>query len=714
MMFLRRLILGLPLLLIAFFALAFVAVRVSAPRKLNQFVSGSIGEPETLNPILSTTVSAAEVEKRVFSGLVRYDENLEIEGDLARSWEIRQTSRLFFESEADAASALGKIQAHRSDWPAFSLRQAEAERATVRLEFGGAGTSYREPLLGWLGDLKPQSVSFLSVRLDTDKRFSDGEKVHSVEVVRRVNEALADSPQLAGRVIYTWTGGASAYVEMPVFGPADPIEEIVNGLLKSTEDEEPLGVCKAGEPEPSLDEPEITFHLREGVRWHDGAPFSSADVLFTYESLMSEEVASPRRSDYELVRTIETPDNYTVRVLYKKPYAPALLSWSMAMIPRHILKGKSTAWWAEHFNRNPVGTGPFILDRWRTNEIITLRKNSEYWEGSPHLDNIVLRFIPDVLALRLSFETQEIDVLGVQPHALGAMRENPDYAIHSRLVPQYTYVGWNLERPIFQDRRVRQALAHAVNVPQIIKYVLYGQGVQSNGTYPPQMWFANPDLEPFTYDPDRARRLLAEAGWKDKDEQGFLVKDGERFEFTLITNQANEIRKDVATLIQDDLNALGIDVDVEIYEWAVFITQKIDKRDFDACVLGWSLGYDYDQYQLWHSSQSSPGGLNFCSYSNPKVDRLLELARGEFDRDRARRYCHEIQRMIYEDQPYLFLYVPKGITALHKDMFRVLRPGGDGTWIGEPIRPTKAGIGIYDQWWYRTAFPPKMSADRAP
>jgi len=705
MMFLRRLILGLPLALVAFFFVAFVTVRLSAPRKLNQFVSGSIGEPETLNPILSTTVSAAEVEGHVFNGLVRYNEDLELEGDLARSWEVRQRSRLFFRSEAEAAAALRRVEAHRPEWPALSLEGVEAGGSALRLEFAGAGTSYREPLLDWLGGLGTQPVTFLSIRLKTDKEFPDGARVRSEEVIRRIRSVLADRPELAGRVIYFWTGGATAYVEVPVFGPAEPIAEVVRELLRSGE-EEPLGLCEVGGPEPSLDEPEITFHLREGVRWHDGAPFTSADVLFTYRSLMSEEVASPRRSDYELVRYVETPDPHTVRVVYKRPYAPALLSWSMGMLPRHLLEGKSSAWWAEHFNRRPVGTGPFVFEEWKTNEFIRLRRNPDYWEGPPHLDRVVIRFIPDLLALRLSFETRENDVLGVQPHALGAMRKNPDYAIYSRLVPQYTYIGWNLKRPLFRDRRVRRALAHAVNVPQIIRYVLYGQGVQSNGIYPPQMWFANPDVKPFEYDPAKARELLAQAGWKERDAEGWLVKDGRRFAFTLITNQGNEIRKDVATLVQDDLKELGIQVDVEIYEWAVFITQKIDKHDFDACVLGWSLGYDYDQYQIWHSSQSFSGGLNFCSYANPEVDRLLELARGEFDRDRARQYCHEIQRIIYEDQPYLFLFVPKGITALHKGAFRVLRPAGDGTWIEEPIRPTKAGIGIYDRWWYRVAFPP--------
>jgi len=706
MMWLRRLILGLPIALLCFFALAFFSVRVAAPRRLNQFVAGSIGEPETLNPILSTTTAAAEVEGRIFNGLIRYDENLDVEGDLAESWTIRQTTRLFFGSAGEAAIAAGRIRAHRSEWPALSLEAAEVEENVLRLEFATAGTSYRQDLLGWLGEQEPMPVTFVSVQLKTERSFPDGAPARSEEMLARLERLLQPRPDLERRIIYTWTGSASGYAELAMFGPTGEIEGLIKYLLSTSDEESALGECKAGEPEPALDEPEIVFKLRRGVLWHDGEPFTAADVKFTYEMLMSESVASPRRSDYELIREVTAPDDYTVRVVYKRPYAPALLSWGMSVLPAHILRGKSTDWWAKNFNRSPIGTGPFRFGEWRVNETITLLRNPDYWQGSPHLDRIVLRFIPDTLALRLSFETGEVDVLGVQPHALGTMRDDPRYEIFSRLVPMYTFVGWNLERPLFQDRRVRRALAHGVNVPQIIEYILYGQGIQSNGTFPPQMWFADPDLMPYRYDPTRARELLAEAGWSDSDGDGWLDRDGQRFAFTLITNQGNEIRKDIATLVQGDLKKLGIRVDVEIYEWAVFIRDKIDAHDFDACVLGWSLGYDYDQYQLWHSSQAVPGGLNFCSYRNERVDRLLELARGEFDREKAKQYCHEIQRIIYEDQPYLFLYVPKGTTALHRGAFRVRRPDGRGGWIDEPIRSTKAGIGIYDTWWYRTALGP--------
>ncbi len=700
MMWLRRVILVTPVVLLVFFSAAFMAVRYTAPRKLNQYVFGSIGEPDIINPILSTTSSASQVEARIFSGLVRFDENLELEGELAHSWSFTQNSMLFFETEGEAETALERLREHAEEWPAIELVDAERQTHTVLLRFDTAGTSYQEQLLGWLGDIRPLSFSLLQVMLDTEETFADGTTVSSNAVIARAKDKLAQDPDVARRVAYYWNQGTSGYLEMGIYGPTEPVVEAMTQLLATDDPDAPLGEVKGGEPAPVRDEPVIAFHLRKDVRWHDGAPFTAADVLFTYESLMDETVASPRRSSYEDVRKLEAPDAYTIRVTYKRPYSPALLSWMMGMIPKHILAGHDTRWWATEYSRKPIGTGPFILEKWKTNEEITLKRNPDYFEGAPHLDRVVIRFIPDMLALRLSFETGEIDILGVAPHALGAMRDNPDYEIFSNLSRGYTYVGWNLRRPMFQDKRVRHAVAHAINVPEIIKYLLYGQGVQSNGIFFPDHWWADRDLKPLEYDPERAKALLAEAGWVERDKDGCLVRNGERFEFTLITNQANEARKDIATLVQGDLDRLGIKVTIAIYEWAVFI-KDIDALDFDACVLGWSLGNDYDQYQLWHSSQTDPGELNFVGYANPEADQLIEKIRSEFDRERIIEYCRRLQAIIYEDQPYVFLHTPMATTAMHKGAFRVRRPDGKGGWIDEPIRDTKAGIGVYNVWWYR-------------
>ena len=469
------------------------------------------------------------------------------------------------------------------------------------------------------------------------------------------------------------------------------------------------GTVQIGDPISFFAEPQVVFKLRKNVRWHDGAPFTSRDAAFTYRAIMDDATASPRKPDFDLILKVETPDEHTFRVTYRKPYSPALESWMISLLPAHLLEGKPTTWWTQNFNRTPVGTGAFRFAEWKTNEFIRVERNPDYFDApGPWLDGIVYRFMPDQLTLRLAFETRQVDFWGAEPWTVNAFVNDPRFQVFTSPTSSYTYIGWNLKRPLFQDPLVRRALAHAVDVPSMVRFILYGHGLQSTGLFTPQMWFFNPDIKPFAYDPEKARALLAEAGWKPGPD-GILQKNGERFSFTLITNNGNEVRRDIATLTQDGLKQLGIEVKVELYEWAVFLKNHINKGDFDAMVLGWSLGNGYDQFQIWHSSQANPEQLNVVGYKSEKADRLLDDIRQEYNREKIIRMAGDLQRTIYEDQPYLFLYVPEGTSVMWKDAYRIRRPDGKGGWIDSPVEMTKAGWAYWSEWFYRPEF-----ADRLP
>ena len=673
----KRFLVLFPILLGVLFIASFLVVKGGSRERLNQLSIGSIGEPENLNPIIATTTSASEVGQFVFNGLLRYDENLDLAGELAVDWSITQTSTIFFKSAGQTAAALQKLNASGGQWADWKLSGAEASGTRLILHLKEAGASSPEKIQALFdqSSIEPLRV----VRIDT--------KNEKVSFAR------------GGNIAEVWQDGTLGW-EVAVAGDPEPlIGDLKKRYPKPTDDR--YVTPSVLQTADRLDEPEILFRLREGVRWHDGKPFTARDVEFTYRMLMSEEIASPRRADYELIKKVEAIDPLTVRVLYRRPYSPCLSSWMMSILPRHVLDGKTSAWWAENYNRKPIGTGPFKFSEWKVNQHVRLVKNAEYFEGPPNLDGVVIRSIPDPVSIRLSFETREIDYWGVDPYAVAGFRKDPRFDLYSRLAPSYNYIGWNLERELFQDIQVRRALAHAVDVPSIIKFIYYGYAEQSHGTFPPMMWFANPDVQVFDYDPKKAEQLLDEAGWI-RGPDGVRARNGKKFAFKLITNNANEERKDIATLVQSDLKRIGIEVDVQLFEWAVFIGKYINKKDFDATVLGWSMGYDYDQYQIWHSSQTGAGRLNFVSYKNPEIDRLLTLARSEFDREKIKASCRDLQRIIYEDQPYLFIDVPQSMAVMWKDTFRVKRPDGKGGWITEPIRETKAGFRYYIQWWERT------------
>jgi peptide/nickel transport system substrate-binding protein len=632
---LRLFLYGIPVALLLLLAAAFINATYLSVAKKNEMSIGTLGEPSTLNPIQQADSASSQIGGLIFNGLIKYNQDLEIVGDLATGWELSQETTFQFATEE------------------------EAKTATI-------------------------PASQLNTAFNFKGEISNTEQKGKNLVITLRQPGLEISEKIAG------------FFEKNDLHPL-PFPALEPG----------------GKERPFKAEPIIRFTLRDGVRWHDGAPFTSADVAFTCRAIMDEKVASPRRSDFDLVESVGTPDPKSVIVRYKKPFSPALLSWMGAILPEHLLGKLDPSKWPEAYNRAPVGTGPFKFDSWKTNEFIRLKKNPDYFLGSPWLDSIVFRVLPDPLTLQLAFQTKQVDFWNVSPWAVKNLEKDPRLDLFSAPGNMYNYIGWNLRRPMFQDLRVRQALAQAVNVAQMIKHIIYGRGVQSTGIFTPQVWFFNPSVKPLPYDPAAARKLLDEAGWKVGPD-GIRVKEGKRFSFTLLANNGNEVRRDIATLVQDDLKQVGIEVKVEIYEWAVLLKRFVNKGEFDAIVLGWGLGYDFDQYGIWHSSQTHPEELNFIGYKNPEVDHLLTDLRQEYARPEIIRLAGKLQQAIYGDQPYLFLFVPEGTSVMWKGSYRIRRPGpSPGEWIDSPVTMTKAGWSYDLEWFYRPEYAPGAERQKA-
>ena len=238
------------------------------------------------------------------------------------------------------------------------------------------------------------------------------------------------------------------------------------------------------------------------------------------------------------------------------------------------------------------------------------------------------------------------------------------------------------EKSNFSDKRVRQAITHAINRQDIIEGVLLGTGKIATGPFFPESWAYNPDVKPIPYDPEKAKIILKEAGWKPGSD-GVLEKNGKKFEFTLMTNQGNDERKKTAEIIQSNLKEVGIRVSIQILEWQAFLHQKIDKRDFEAIILGWGLGPEPDPYDIWHSSKSGKDEFNFVSYSNPKVDKLLVEGRQVCNQEKRKKIYQEVHALIAEDQPYTFLYYPQSLPIIAR-RFKGVNVTPIGIWWNFP------------------------------
>ncbi len=432
----------------------------------------------------------------------------------------------------------------------------------------------------------------------------------------------------------------------------------------------------------------ITFHLRQGVTWHDGAPFTSADVMFTYELMIDPQTPTAYAERYQKVARAEAPDAYTFRVTYDEPLATALVSWALAIHPRHLLEGEKVT--ESPLARRPIGTGPYTFVAWKTGEKVVLEANPDYFEGRPYIGRVIYRIIPDSSTMFLELQAGGLDQMGLTP--LQYARQT-DTSVFKRKFNKYrypafayTYLGFNQRRPMFQDKRVRQALAYAIDKQELIDGVLLGLGQTATGPYKPGTWPYNPDVKRYPYNPQRAKELLADAGWSDSNGDGILDKAGKPFAFHILTNQGNDQRVKSGEIIQRRFKDIGIDVQLRVIEWASFLKEFVNPGNFDAIIMGWTIPPDPDAFNVWHSSKTGAGQLNFINYKNDEVDELLERGRRTLDQQERKTYYRRFQEILAEEQPYVFLFVPDALPVVAA-RFR-------------GIEPAPAGISYnFIRWW---------------
>src|SRR6185369_705970 len=463
--------------------------------------------------------------------------------------------------------------------------------------------------------------------------------------------------------------------------------QVYNGLVKYDKDLKIIGDL-AESFDISPDGLTIVFHLRKGVRWHDGAPFTARDVLYTYRVTIDPNTPTAYAEDFKQVKTITAPDDFTVKVTYGTPFAPALASWGSAVLPAHLLEGKDIT--KSPLARSPIGTGPYRFKEWVSGQKIVLESNHDYFEGRPWIDRYVYRIIPDTSTMYMELKAGAVDIMNLTPVQYARQTTAPAFTSRFNKYrypsPSYVYLGYNLRHPLFKDRLVRQAMTAAIDKEELIHGVLFGLGQKAVGPIVPGRWAYNPNVKDIPYDPKRAAELLAEAGWREKNSDGILVKDGKPFRFTILTNQGNQQRLLTAQIVQQRLRFVGVDVKIRIVEWATFLKEFVDKGNFEVIILGWNTSQDPDMYDVWHSSKTNPRELNFIGFKNAEVDRLIEEGRRTFDEDKRRSCYWRIQDILAVEQPYTFLYVPDALPVVSARI--------------RGVEPAPAGIGYNQIKWY--------------
>jgi peptide/nickel transport system substrate-binding protein len=410
----------------------------------------------------------------------------------------------------------------------------------------------------------------------------------------------------------------------------------------------------------------LTYHLRKDVLWTDGVPTTAEDVLFTYQLAANPDVAYPAASRFDQTGNVEILDEYTIRFHFKQPYPDALFDTQMPILPKHILEKILPEKIADcEFNRRPVGNGPFQLVEWQANQQLIFEANASYALGRPRLDRVVFQIIPDEAVLLANLMTGAIDMAaGLSPLPFSQIESQTK--LQSRRYPgrNFAFIAWNLKRPLF-TRGIRQALTHAINKQEIIDTLLEGFAQPATGPFLPFVWAYDSTLQDLSFDPAMARRLLEEDGWKDSDGDGILNQQGRKFEFTLCTNADNQLRRDAAVMVQAQLKKIGVAVKIELMEWNQLVEEIFTRKNFDAVISAWDADFTVNPATLWHSG-AIENGYNFVSYRNGRVDEILEQGRTIVDRRRAEPLWHEFQKIIVEDSPYTFLFVPERLAAVNQ------------------------------------------------
>ncbi|MFN2169028.1 MAG: ABC transporter substrate-binding protein, partial [Anaerolineae bacterium] len=433
------------------------------------------------------------------------------------------------------------------------------------------------------------------------------------------------------------------------------IELVFDGLVEVDEHLE-LVPALATSWETSADGLSLTFHLRPGVLWHDGQPFSAADVKFTYDTIRDPATApTVAKSYYASIAQIETPDEATVifRLAYPDASLPSKLVTGIA--PRHLLEGQDLA--TTIFNQQPVGTGPFRFESWQPDQQLTFVANPDYYSGRPRLGRIVWKFVPDSSSLSLQLLSGEVDGAAVSaPQDLRRFQAAPDLTVYPVLGGN-VQISLQLDNPLFQDRRVRQALAHALDKGAMVQKLMGGAATIATSDILPGTWAYDPEVNTYPYDPDLARSLLAQAGWLPGSD-GVLIRDGRPFHFALLVDAGDDLHRQIAPFIQQQWAEVGVEAEIVFLERNTLIFDRLLPGQFESALLQSSVRADPDLSRRFHS-RAIEAGQNFLHYSNPEVDALLDRGLAVQERSERQAIYFEVQRLMAEDLPQIPLFHPQ-------------------------------------------------------
>jgi peptide/nickel transport system substrate-binding protein len=405
------------------------------------------------------------------------------------------------------------------------------------------------------------------------------------------------------------------------------------------------------------------FKLRRGVKWHDGAPFNANDVRFTFEQIVNPANRALYRTTFTGLQRVTAVDDHTVRFEFERPYPslPIVVGFNIPIVPRHLLEGKNVNEMPEFIQR-PIGTGPYKWKEYVQGSHLTFEANPDYYAGKPPVETLVVKIVPDINTVVAQMRTGELDFAVVEPVHVPTLKAQPNIRFQNVVLPSAFYVSLNASRWPFNDKKVRQAFMYGLNRQQIVERVLQNTAPLATGPYSSAFGrFFNKNLKPYPHDVNKAKTLLAEAGFRPGT-GGILEQGGKPLSFELMVDKGNPTREQIALVTQQQWRQLGADVKLNVVEWSVYIARGSRRPgDYDARTSWRITSTDPDK----STEYTSAGTVNHYMYNNPEVDRLMAEARATYDPMKRTQLYHRIQEIVYDDVPVLWIFYNSEILAIN-------------------------------------------------
>ena len=407
----------------------------------------------------------------------------------------------------------------------------------------------------------------------------------------------------------------------------------------------------------------LIVKLKQNILWHDNVKFSADDIKFTYDTIKNPKIYTPLTSSFDKVKSVEILDKYSLKINYEKPYFKALEIWMVGVLPKHILQNEKDLM-TSSFNKHPIGTGPYKLKELKISKDIILEVNKNYYAGVPKIEKIAYKFIPDPTTSFYMLKQSQLDLGGLTPIQIDRQL-NDDFKnkfnIFERASFGYTYMGFNLKSTKFKNKKIREAISLAIDKQEMVDILFFGHAKVCNGPFLPGTFAFNKKIKIQKQNIKKAKQILQSLGYSKQNP----------FKFTLITNANNSIRVNAAQIIQYQLAKADIKMKIRVMEWQAFLNRVVLPKKFDAILLGWGLSLMPDARSIWHSKSAKKGGFNLVNYSNKTVDKLIEQGETTIDKTKLGTIYKNLFRLIANDLPYIFLYIPNSITAVNKNIKNV-------------------------------------------